>query len=100
MSCNQNVPHVSNETKRCSRYSQARHTSRGNNGSSATPLSPGRIGVFVSSVRDAAGGASLLGISICPDRVGKITQLGANYGVLRQSQYSVSQFYCPLRLHS
>src|SRR5260370_14039983 len=100
MPCNQNVPGVSNKAKRRSRYSQTRYTSRGNDGSSATPLPPDRIGLFIPSGRDASGGASLLGISICPDRVGKITQLGKNYGVLRQSQHSVPGFECPLRLRS
>src|ERR1700747_2143993 len=75
------------------------HTSRGNDGSSASTLSPDRISVFIPPVRDASGGASLLGIPICPDRVGKITQLGENYGILRQSQYSVPSFQCRVRLH-
>src|SRR5258707_12951572 len=72
------------------------HTSRGNDGSSASTLSPDRIGVFIPPVRDAAGGASLLGISICPDRGGKITQFGENYGVLHQSQKPVSRFHLSL----
>ena len=75
------------------------YTSRGNDGSSVTPLSSGRIGVFIPSIRDASGGAPLLGISICPDRVRKITQLGENYEVLRQPQYSVPRFRFPVRLH-
>src|ERR1700740_2910043 len=75
------------------------YTSRGNDGSSVTPLSPGPIGVFIPSIRDASSGAPLLGISICPDRVGKVTQPGENYRVLRQSQHSVPRFQRPVRLH-
>jgi hypothetical protein len=62
-SCNQNVLRVSNKAKRRSRYLSARLTSRGNYGSHVSPLWQDHIGTFTPSLRDTAGGASLLEIS-------------------------------------
>src|SRR5215472_16660825 len=69
-------------------------------GSLASPLSPDRIGAVTPSLRDAAGGPLLLGVSIRPDRMGKVTQPGENYGVLREPEYSVPRRYRTLRLRT
>jgi hypothetical protein len=100
MSCNQNVPRVSNEAKRCSRYSQARHTRH-----EETMAHLLRLYRRVASAFSFLQSAMLLavrlywGFQFAPDRVRKITQLGENYEVLRQPQYSVPRFRFPVRLH-
>ena len=79
------------------------YTSRGNDGSSVTPLSSGRIGVFIPSIRDASGGAPLLGISICP-RPGEENYTtwrklrGSSPASIFRSQVSVPRSSPPLSL--
>src|ERR1700752_845632 len=76
------------------------NVTRKNNGSHVSPLPADDIGAFTPSIRDAAGGAPLLGVSICPDGMGKTAQLGKNHGVFREPQYYVPRLYRTLRLRT
>src|ERR1700678_3382967 len=61
-----------------------------------------RIATRFTSVSDVAGSSTLLGLSVCPDRMGQAASSGKDHRLLRQPQYPVSGFqravHCVVRV--
>src|SRR6202044_1898891 len=62
-----------------------------NHESASIRLSPNHFSILLTAVCHAAGRQALLGISVCPDRLGQASQPAQDHGIFREPQHSISR---------